>query len=334
VFRCCLLERQKRVRLAQDENPCTLERPAVTLSDTAMPIREFVAQPRFDPAVLAAMDPSYPRISIVMPVYNQAAFLERSILSVLNQNYPNLELLVIDGGSTDGSVEIAQRYQKYFHHWESERDRGQSHALNKGFACATGEVYGWMNSDDLYAPGALVCVAQALRSRSDVVAVYGDIDRIDEHDRQLSRDYAFDFSVNHLMFESWHLGTQALFWRRAAHLKCGEFDETLHRTMDYDFILRLGLAVGANRFYRVSRVLGCFRRHADQKTRGPDRVSDAENRAIAFKLHFSAKYRPVGRLLRLIFRLRRAYWYVKRGGIRYLLGKLKGRIARTPGQSV
>ncbi len=287
-----------------------------------MTIREFVARPRFDPAVLAATDPSYPRISIVMPVFNQAAFVERSILSVLNQNYPNLELLVIDGGSTDGSVEIESRYQNYFHHWESKRDRGQSHALNKGFARATGELYGWMNSDDLYAPGALVCVAQALRDRPDAVAVYGDIDAIDVQDRQLSREYAFDFSVNHLVFEGWHLGTQALFWRRDAHLRCGQFDESLHRTMDYDFILRLGLAAGAHRFYRVSCVLGCFRCHANQKTGRQDAVSDAENRAIAAKLNFSSKYRPVGRLLRAIFRARRVYWYLKRGGVRYTLGRL------------
>ena len=102
---------------------------------------------------------NYPKISIVTPSFNQGIFLEATIQSVLNQNYPNLEYIVIDGGSTDNSVKIIKKYEKYLSYWVSESDRGQSHAINKGFTISTGEIMGWLNSDDLYTSGALNHVA-------------------------------------------------------------------------------------------------------------------------------------------------------------------------------
>src|SRR5262245_54842718 len=122
----------------------------------------------------------FPRISIVTPSYNQAPYLHQTIDSVLSQGYPNLEYIVIDGGSTDGSVDSIRRYEKHLAYWASERDRGQTHAINKGFKRATGEVHAYLNSDDYYLPETLATVARAVRMRPDVDLIHGRCRYVDE----------------------------------------------------------------------------------------------------------------------------------------------------------
>src|SRR6267142_1062651 len=112
---------------------------------------------------------SFEKITIVTPSFNQGSFLEQTILSVIGQQYPDLEYIIIDGGSTDNSVEIIKKYASRLAHWESETDRGQAHALNKGFALATGTIFGWINSDDFYLPGTLFFVAEQLGARQPEV---------------------------------------------------------------------------------------------------------------------------------------------------------------------
>src|SRR5204863_8863247 len=107
----------------------------------------------------------FEKITIVTPSYNQGRCLEQTILSVIGQQYPNLEYIIMDGGSTDESVEIIKKYERHLAHWESEKDRGQAHAINKGFALATGTIFGWVNSDDFYLPGTLPFVADQLNPR-------------------------------------------------------------------------------------------------------------------------------------------------------------------------
>jgi len=126
------------------------------------------------------VDPRLPVISIVTPSYNQVQFLEETILSVLNQDYPNIEYIVIDGGSTDGSVDIIRKYADRLAYWVSEPDRGQAHAINKGFARATGDLLGWLNSDDLYLPGALSAVAEAYADNPGCL-IAANVINFDEH---------------------------------------------------------------------------------------------------------------------------------------------------------
>ena len=117
-------------------------------------LRNFVAKHQVDFINDYKMSDQNLKISIIVPSYNQRNFIEKSILSILNQNYSNLELIVIDGGSTDGTLDVIKKYEKYISFWMSEPDEGQSDALNKGFSRATGDVFGWLNSDDLYMPNA------------------------------------------------------------------------------------------------------------------------------------------------------------------------------------
>jgi glycosyltransferase involved in cell wall biosynthesis len=185
-----------------------------------------------------------PLFTIVTPSLNQAAFLERTIQSVLDQGYPELELLVFDGGSTDGSVEILRRYDDRIAYWESEPDRGQSHAINKGFERATGDVVGWINSDDYYLPGALAAAAAAFEANPGTEWVCGAC-------RYLSADGSLDRVWRPNLprgpraawaYEPWYVPQASSFWRRAALERVGGLREDFHYAMDVDLGLRLARA--------------------------------------------------------------------------------------------
>ncbi len=126
---------------------------------------------------------NYPKISIVPSSYNQGQFLEETVLSVLNQNYPNLEHIIIDGGSTDNSVDIIKKYEDQLAYWVSEKDKGQTHAINKGFKHSNGEILNWLNSDDLLAPGALHVIAEEFSKNPRVDFFFGDFTIIDKEGR-------------------------------------------------------------------------------------------------------------------------------------------------------
>ena len=185
-----------------------------------------------------------PRITIVTPSLNQAAFLERTIRSVLEQDYPEIEYLVFDGGSTDGSVEILRRYGDRIAYWESVPDAGQSHATNKGLERATGEIVGWINSDDYYLPGALATAATAFEEKPGAEWVCGAC-------RYLHADGSLDVvSRPHLphgprsawAHEPWYVPQASSFWRRTTLERVGGLREDLHYAMDVDLGLRLALS--------------------------------------------------------------------------------------------
>jgi len=230
---------------------------------TSREIKEFVSKPLFDEKVILNKDPNYPKISIVTPSYNQAQFLERTILSVLNQNYPNLEYIIIDGGSTDGSVEIIKKYKKYLACWVSEVDEGQADAINKGFKIVTGEFIGWQNSDDIYLPRAFYKVAKKFSENPDTDLVFGNRYSIDENEN-IIRDMRY-VSFNHksLLYEGSALNNQSAFWKKELMDKVGLFDESYKFCMDYDFWVRAG-KIG--KFLLIRDYLGAFRGHKDTKT--------------------------------------------------------------------
>ena len=264
-----------------------------------------------------------PKISIVMPAYNQVQFIERSILSVLNQDYPNIELIIIDGGSNDGTVEIIQKYCEHIAFWVSEKDRGQSDALNKGFGHCTGEIYGWLNSDDLYLPDAFKHTVAALEAHPNKKIVFGDWLSIDTYERVIDYNHAFDFNLNHFKYEGFHLNAQSLFWYAEVHKKFSGFDIALYNTMDYQMILEFGITQGQRTFLRIPYALGAFRRYEGQKTGAMTLGVIKEHRSMAERYGYLDKFRAIGWQKRLYFRVRRGWWYYKRGGLSNLISRLR-----------
>jgi len=219
-----------------------------------------------------------PRITIVTPSFNQAAFLERTIRSVLDQGYPNLEYIIVDGGSTDGSVEIIRKYADRLAYWVSEPDRGQSHAINKGLQRATGDWVGWQNSDDVYFPGAFAHLAKAARRWPRAGLIIGDMQLIDEQDK-LIRDLRYVRpTYSALLAEGNVLTNQAAFWRRSLHERIGWLDETLHYAFDYAWFLRVLRT--SNEARHVPHFWGCLRYHDATKTSSSQSKFAEEYRAL------------------------------------------------------
>jgi len=215
-------------------------------------------------------------LSVVTPSYNQGRFLERTLRSVLEQNYPRLEYLVMDGGSSDESVGILQRYSGRLA-WISEKDRGQADAVNKGLAKATGEIIGWLNSDDIFYPGALAAACEFLERHPEADLVYGDGNHIDERDRVIEPYPTEDWDFERLK-ERCFLCQPAVFFRRRVVDRFGPLGVQWQYTLDYEYWLRLGK--GGARFARMSGVLAGSRLHADTKTLGSRLKVHAETNAM------------------------------------------------------
>jgi glycosyltransferase involved in cell wall biosynthesis len=248
---------------------------------------------------------------------------------VLNQDHPGTELIVIDGGSRDGTPAILEKYAAELAYWHSKPDRGQSDALNQGFRHATGDICGWLNSDDVYLPGAFAHVEWLFRSRPDIQVVYGDWYTIDVEDRITERFLSMSCSRGRLITEGFFCNAQAMFWRRSLHEQLGGFDLRLHYTMDYDLMLRMTATVPARAFLRTARPLGCFRVYRGQKTGGWNDKVAHEHRLIAESAGTTWKYAPSGRLLRQYFRGARVAEHLWRGRIDYLWARLASRL-QTP----
>jgi glycosyltransferase involved in cell wall biosynthesis len=204
-----------------------------------------------------------PLVTIVTPSYNQAEFIRRTIESVLSQDYPNIEYIVMDGGSTDGTAEVVA---PYLHRliWISERDRGQTHAINKGFQRATGEIVAWLNSDDLLLPGAVSAAVRAFETSPNAGAVYGEGLCIDREGRTTMRfPGGGAFNLWRLTWLCDYILQQATFFRRAAVEEAGWLDESLHWAMDWDILVRLGKRYG---LAYTPEEMGCLREYVETKT--------------------------------------------------------------------
>lgn len=223
--------------------------------------------------------PEKPLISIVTPSYNQAFFLEEAIYSVLSQNYANLEYIIIDGGSTDGSQEIIQKYNNQLTDWVSEPDLGQTDAINKGFARAHGDIFAWLNSDDRYQPGAFGEAVAFLKDNPQVGMVYGDANLIDETGNVLAKFPAAQTDYRRLRRGYVHIPQQSAFFRADLWRKVGPLDPSFYFAMDYDLWVRL--AKCAPLVYHP-RLWADFRLHGSGKTS----ISDDRCWPEMLRVHF------------------------------------------------
>jgi glycosyltransferase involved in cell wall biosynthesis len=207
---------------------------------------------------------SAPTITVVTPSLNQAAWLEGTIQSVLQQGYPDLEYIIQDGGSSDGSIEIIERYKINIAIADSSRDSGQANALNKGFNKSTGEIMAYLNSDDMLLPGTLNYVADFFNRHPGVDVVYGHRVVVDEMGREIGR-WILPRHDDYVLQWCDVIPQETLFWKRRIWERIdGRFDEKFHYALDWDLILRF-MNAGA-KFVRLPRFLGAFRIHRQQKT--------------------------------------------------------------------
>jgi glycosyltransferase involved in cell wall biosynthesis len=206
-------------------------------------------------------------VSIVTPSFNQAPYLEATIRSVLEQDYADIEYIVVDGGSSDGSVDILKKYASRLAWWVSEKDKGQTDALNKGFARAKGEIMAYLNSDDTYQPGAVAAAVDFLRDQPEVGLVYGDANFIDENGRVIGRFPAAQTDYRRLRRGYVHIPQQAAFFRADLWRKVGPLDPSFYFAMDYDLWVRLA---GLAPVRYVPRTWANFRLHRRGKTIAAD----------------------------------------------------------------
>ncbi|HPN54843.1 MAG TPA: glycosyltransferase family 2 protein [Candidatus Moranbacteria bacterium] len=208
------------------------------------------------------------KISIITPSYNQARFIERTIKSVLDQNYPDLEYIIMDGGSTDGTVEILQKYSDKIT-WKSEKDNGQSDAINKGLKMATGDIVAYLNSDDTYETGSLQKVVDFFENNKEAKWVTGKCKIINEKDEEIRKPITFyknlflkNFSYSKLLSENF-ISQPATFWKRELLNEIGYLNEEEHFCMDYEYWLRIGQKYPAG---IIGAYLANFRYHTQSKS--------------------------------------------------------------------
>jgi glycosyltransferase involved in cell wall biosynthesis len=259
------------------------------------------------------------RLTVVTPSYNQANYLEKTIRSVLDQEYDNIEYIIVDGGSTDGSVDIIRRYADRLAYWVSEPDDGQAGAINKGLRRATGDWVAWQNSDDVYLPGAFRSLASAAARHPSAGVIAGDMILIDSGGKHL-RDIRYVKPTHRsLLAEGMVIANQASFWKRELQNKVGLIDEHYHYSFDYEWFLRLTAAAPS---HHVPEVWGGFRLHGAAKTGSQSARFTEENAAIL-------RGRELPAWEKRLYILRRAGLMAARGQLGYLT---RGLIRRVSGK--
>lgn len=224
-------------------------------------VSDFISQ--LQPRQLVPSAQKLPRISVIIPSYNTGKFLERTLLSILNQDYPNTQVILVDGGSTDNTRDVINKYRDYIDYWVSEKDNGQADAINKGISKVTGELVGWQNADDLYLPRAFQEIARLYNTDPQAVLYCGNVMLIDAQDRVLGTIKGGRPTFERLLIDGYVISSQGVFWPKATQEAVGLYNAQFHYAMDAEFWLRC-LSRGRAAF--THEYIGAFRVHPNTKT--------------------------------------------------------------------
>ena len=260
-----------------------------------------------------------PKISVVIPSYNQEAFLEQTLVSVLGQNYPNLELFVLDGGSKDGSVEIIKRYADRIHFWRSQRDGGQAAALADGFSKCTGEILCWVNSDDFLAEGSLQAVADFFMANPQAEVVVGDICLTDVDGNPIQYISEPKWNLNWQVYVRNCMPQPSVFWKRSLYSRVAGVRPELRFAMDYDLWFQF---VKQTNFHFIHRLLSFQRQHDATKSSTMQDVATVEKPRVA--RNYFPQLPPVSNLRRYAWKAHRVAFRTFTGSyLRGLRGKIR-----------
>lgn len=257
------------------------------------------------------------RISIVTPSFNQGEYIEECILSVINQNYDNLEYIICDGGSTDQTLEIIKKYEKHIHYWRSVKDNGQSAAIREGIQRSTGDIIGWLNADDVYTPDTLKCVVGVLNAATNIDVIYGDTEIIGPSGETIRQMKSVPFCKWGFLTNAFSLCQPSVFWRRKIYEKTAGIDPSQDLVMDQQLWFQFFKA-GA-RFKHIRKILSKFRVHPKSKT--------MRYQAEMRELFNIARYRMCEidmtdfryQLMRRVMRVRTVWHHILSGNIGYLM---------------
>jgi glycosyltransferase involved in cell wall biosynthesis len=267
-----------------------------------------------------------PLVCVVTPTFQRADYLERTMRSVLEQDYPRIEYHVMDGGSTDGTVEILRRQSDRLASWTSAPDRGQAAAVRSGFERCRGRILAYLNSDDVYVPGAVRRIVETFeRTKADLV--FGDVRLVDEQGKRI-RDLKFtDFDLETFLYEGGNLNQAGAFWTRELYDRVGGIDPAFRFGLDTDFFAR---AAQVGRFVHHRGIVAEFRIHGGSKSSTIWGVGLAEWDRIRARHIDPATPRWRLELLRRRSQLRRAIGYIRQGDAAYLLAGIVDRLVRRP----